>query len=185
MSFRSPGSDKGIVISNGRTESFIKYKEVVYDLWHAGYSVYVFDHRGQGFSGRILQPASEGSSSEAKRALREIGHVERFNDYVDDLKTFVDRVVKPDSNRNLALLTHSMGGAIASLYLQKHSGDFAAAVLMSPMHEPNISPLPRRQCWMFKIRPVSLEAPVLGKGPFVDTDDFNPGSRHDKQPHTL
>ena len=174
MSFQNPGSDKGIVISNGRTESFIKYKEVVYDLWHAGYSVYVFDHRGQGFSGRILQPASEGSSSEAKRALREIGHVERFDDYVDDLKTFVDRVVKPDSNRNLALLTHSMGGAIASLYLQKHSGDFAAAVLMSPMHEPNISPLPRRQCWMFKIRPVPLEAPVLGKGPFVDTDDFSP-----------
>jgi len=73
MSFQRPGSDKGIVISNGRTESFIKYKEVVYDLWHAGYSVYVFDHRGQGFSGRILQPASEGSSSEAKRAQREIG----------------------------------------------------------------------------------------------------------------
>jgi len=174
MSFRHPGSDRGIVISSGRTESFIKYKEVVYDLWHAGYSVYVLDHRGQGFSGRILRPASEGTSSEAKRAVREIGHVERFEDYVEDLKTFIDRVVKPDGNRNLALLAHSMGGTIASLYLQEHSRDFVAAVLMSPMHEPNISPLPRRQCWIFKIRPVPLEAPVLGKGPFVDNDDFNP-----------
>jgi lysophospholipase len=116
----------------------IKYQEVIHDLVSAGYSVYILDHRGQGFSERI--------------ALDQVGHVDRFNDYVDDLKMFIDRVVRPSRDRirtlggggplPLFLLAHSMGGCIASLYLETYPDDFDAAVLCSPMHRPSTTDLP-------------------------------------------
>jgi lysophospholipase len=37
MSFIQPDRDSAIVISSGRTESFIKYKELIYDLWIEGF----------------------------------------------------------------------------------------------------------------------------------------------------
>jgi lysophospholipase len=117
-------ADKGaIVISAGRTESLLIYPEIIYDLGRQGYAVYIHDHRGQGTSDHLL-------------ADRQRGHVVRFSDYVDDLKTFVEKVVKPDGHRKRYLLAHSMGGGIASLYLEKYPDDFAAAVLVTPMHEP-------------------------------------------------
>src|SRR3954471_21039664 len=121
MRFVHPTSDTGLVISSGRTESFIKYKELIYDFWRQGFSVYILDHRGQGLSGRILQDRAQ------------MGHVRDFGDYVADLRTLVGTVVRPAEHRRLALLAHSMGGAIASLYIEEYKSDFDAAVLFSPM----------------------------------------------------
>jgi lysophospholipase len=125
-----------VVISSGRTECMLKFQEVVYDLTQAGYSVYIFDHRGQGFSGRMTEDT-------------QIGHVDTFADYVSDLKTFVDEVVKPSQEglsppgKNLFLVAHSMGGCIASLYVEKFRTDFDAAVLCSPMHGASTGFIPR------------------------------------------
>jgi lysophospholipase len=116
-------SDSAIVIANGRTESFVKYPELAYDLGRQGYSIYILDHRGQGLSGRMLRDG-------------QIGHVELFDDYVQDFKSFVGEVVAKQGHKRLLLLAHSMGGAIASLYLERYPGDFAKAALSSPMHEP-------------------------------------------------
>ena len=44
-----------ILISSGRTEAAIKYKELIFDLYSNGYSVYIQDHRGQGMSGRMTE----------------------------------------------------------------------------------------------------------------------------------
>ena len=115
-----------VVISSGRTESMIKYQELIYDLMQNSYNVYILDHRGQGFSGRIYKQDSQ------------IGHVHRFENYVKDLDTFVESIVKKQGDEVLFLLAHSMGGAIASLYLEQHHGVFKAAVLSSPMHEANL-----------------------------------------------
>ncbi|AEJ01322.1 alpha/beta hydrolase fold containing protein [Nitrosomonas sp. Is79A3] len=116
--------EKGaIVISSGRTEGYIKYQELVYDLGKQGYSIYIMDHRGQGFSGRMTQN-------------KQMGHVKKFDDYVEDLKYFVDNVVKQIPHKNIFLLGHSMGGGIATLYIEKYPDDFKAAALSSPMHEP-------------------------------------------------
>lgn len=119
--------EKGaIVISTGRTETYLKYKEVAYDLWNNGYSIYIIDHRGQGKSDRELGIGDE----------KQKGHVEDFGLFVSDFKQLVDEVVKEGGHRNLYLIAHSMGGAIASIYLQQE-GDktpFKAAVFTSPMH---------------------------------------------------
>ncbi len=117
--------DAAIVISSGRTEGMVKYQELIYDLNQNGYSVYIHDHRGQGFSSRLY------------KSDLQLGHVASFDNYVADLNTFVATVVKPKNHKRLYLLAHSMGGCIGSLYIEQHKQDFKAAVLSSPMHEPN------------------------------------------------
>jgi len=44
---------QAVVISNGRVESYLKYQELIFDLYQQGYSVFALDHRGQGLSDRI------------------------------------------------------------------------------------------------------------------------------------
>jgi lysophospholipase len=118
------GTDKGaIVISSGRTEGLIIYAELIHDLRRQGYWVYIHDHRGQGLSGGRL-------------AGEQRGHVVAFDDYVADLKLFVDTVVLKQPHQRRFLLAHSMGGGIASLFLEKYPGIFQAAALVTPMHDP-------------------------------------------------
>ncbi len=119
--FRQPGKEKGaILISSGRTEGALKYKEVIYDLFNNGYSVYIHDHRGQGLSGRMAKDP-------------EMGYVDNFQYYIDDMKYFYDTYLKPDKHQKIFLLSHSLGGAIAMSYLEQYPGDFDAASFSSPM----------------------------------------------------
>lgn len=120
-----PSRETAIIVSSGRTESFVKYKELVYDLYARGYSVFIADHRGQGLSGRLL----------AGEAKRQMGHVRDFKDYVNDLKQFYTGIVRPTGHRSHVLLGHSMGGCIGALHLEAYPQDFDAAVLSSPMFE--------------------------------------------------
>ncbi len=124
MTFIREDEKGAIVISSGRTESYIKYKDLVYDLGKQGYSVYIHDHRGQGFSGRMTKDSHKG-------------HVNKFSDYIKDLKYFVDHVVKQKPHAKLFILGHLMGGGIATRYIEVHPMDFHAAALSSPMHEPD------------------------------------------------
>ncbi|MFO7761849.1 MAG: alpha/beta fold hydrolase [Thermodesulfobacteriota bacterium] len=123
------GNKGGIVIVNGRGESYLKYKETVYDLYRRGFSIYMYDHRGQGLSGRMVQDS-------------QIGHVEDFSYYVRDLKKFYRQIVAKKEKGDIYLLAHSMGGAVAALYLEKDPEDFRAAVLSSPMMEINSGIIP-------------------------------------------
>lgn len=115
-----PEAIGSIAISSGRIETLLKYKELVFNLYHAGYSVFIHDHRGQGLSERMTENPHQG-------------YVESFDDYVSDFKIFVDKVVLPKSKHKPFLIGHSMGSAIASLYMLKHPDDFAKAVLSAPM----------------------------------------------------
>ncbi|GAB2677322.1 alpha/beta fold hydrolase [Aliiglaciecola aliphaticivorans] len=109
-----------IAISSGRIESLLKYKELVFNLYHAGFSVFIHDHRGQGLSGRMLEDPEKG-------------YVDDFADYVADFKLFYDQVIAPKSKQKPILLSHSMGAAIASLYLLTHPDDFAKCIMSAPM----------------------------------------------------
>ncbi len=123
--FRQAEEVGAIVISSGRTETYIKYKEMVYNLSMLGYTVYIHDHRGQGFSGRMTEDT-------------QMGHVQDFDDYVSDLKTFYDKKVKLNKHKHIFLLAHSMGGGIATLYIETYQNDFDAAAFSSPMHQPDV-----------------------------------------------
>ena len=140
----TPKAKGVVVISNGRTETYLKYKELAFDLARTGYSVYIHDHRGQGMSPRLQPDPGEHDK----------GHVDQFDDYVEDMRAFVLKVVRPEQPPQVKffLLGHSMGGGIATRYLQKYPDTFAAAALSSPMLEPNAKIFVSAQssCWWFK-----------------------------------
>lgn len=128
VSLTSGKSDKVIVVVNGRIESYWKYQELFFDLMHQGYDIYALDNRGQGVSDRLI-------------ADPEMGYVEHFDDYVDDLYQFVTKIVKPQGYQQHFILGHSMGGAISSLLLARYPELFDRAALSAPMHGIYIKPL--------------------------------------------
>lgn len=118
--FISPQHDKVILLCPGRIESYVKYPELAWDLFHCGYDVVIIDHRGQGRSGRLLQDSHRG-------------HVEEFNHYVDDLETLYLKEIISRPYRYRYALAHSMGGAIMALMIARQPKAFDAVVLASPM----------------------------------------------------
>jgi len=109
-----------VLISPGRIEAALKYQELVWELAQAGIASAVLDHRGQGQSGRLTTNPHQG-------------HVAKFDDFVADFQSFHDTIVARWPTHRLYLLGHSMGGAIATLFLAQAQHRVKAAVLSSPM----------------------------------------------------
>ena len=151
--FKVKNAKATIVISSGRTEGLIKYEELIYDLNRNGYSVYIHDHRGQGFSSRMTNDP-------------QLGYVKSFNDYVKDMNIFVKEIVQHD--KKLFLLAHSMGGAIASLYIEEYPYDFDGVVLSSPMHQPDLlgSSATNFVCSVIERRVPKVPRYIIGEKPF-------------------
>ena len=95
--FISPQHKRVIVIVPGRIESYVKYPELAYDLFHCGFDVIVLDHRGQGRSDRLLDDSH-------------LGHVVEFSHYVDDLETLYLKEIVSRHYQQRYALAHSMGG---------------------------------------------------------------------------
>ncbi len=161
ISFVEPSANDAIIVLNGRTENYLKYLEVAYDLRGLGASIYMMDHRGQGHSDRLL-------------SNRDKGYVKSFDHYVKDLNTFVDHIVKPAGYQRVFILAHSLGGAIATRFAQTHPSKVQGLLLSAPMHEINTSPYPesltyvaaRTLTWFWQ-----GEAYAPGKGPYY-TETF-------------
>lgn len=118
--FRSKKHHQVVVICPGRIESYVKYAEVAWDLFHCGFDVLIIDHRGQGRSGRMLDDPHRG-------------HVVNFSDYVDDLTSFWQQEVAPGPWKKRFILAHSMGGAITALFLSQNPQACDAVALCAPM----------------------------------------------------
>jgi alpha-beta hydrolase superfamily lysophospholipase len=87
-----------LLVVHGWAEHSGRYTNLVNYFVSKGYAICALDHRGHG--------KSEG--------LR--GFVERFSDYLDDLKTFFDIVRSEHGDTKIFLVGHSMGAIIATAY---------------------------------------------------------------------
>ena len=156
--FISSQHDKVILLCPGRIESYVKYPELAYDLFHCGYDVIVVDHRGQGRSGRLLQDSHRG-------------HVAAFEDYVDDLETLYLKEIVARHYRHRYALAHSMGGAILTLMLARQPAAFDAAALTAPMFGITL-PMPQ---WMaHRILDWTEKRPAVSEGYAIGTGKWRP-----------
>lgn len=118
------GAKGSLVFINGRRENIFLYIELFYDLLQQGWSpIYTYDHRGQGFSKRLVQKSR--------------GHVEDYSYYVKDFEAFLALVSKDPQvhSNNLFALSHSMGSSVIVDHLQNKPQQKAlkAVVLDSPL----------------------------------------------------
>jgi lysophospholipase len=129
VTFDKKEASGGLVILPGKSETYLKYAEFFYDLQDLPLTLYAMDHRGMGFSERPLPDRLKM-------------HVERFDEYVEDLATFVDTVVKGTGHESLYLLGHSTGALVAALYMERRPETIHAGVLCSPFFDLNVGPVP-------------------------------------------
>ena len=106
-----------VVIAHGINEHGGRYAHVAERLVRDGWLVAAIDHRGHGMSG-------------GRRAA-----VERFDDWVADLDTYI-RSVLVAAPRPLFLLGHSLGGLIAAVYALDHQDALDGLILSSPSVMP-------------------------------------------------
>lgn len=114
-----------LLIIHGFNEYKEKYWEFIYYLLQSNIEVFVLDLRGHGFS------------REDDHQTRI--HVDNFNQYIEDIEGFVDDIVIPNSHtQRLRLYGHSMGGAIATSFVESHKTPFDRVILHAPMLSINI-----------------------------------------------
>ncbi len=103
-----------LLVVHGLAEHSGRYLNLVDHFVPKGYAIFGLDHRGHG--------KSEG--------LR--GYVDRFSDYLDDLRIFLDIVRNEHSNTKIFLVGHSVGGTIATAYAVNHQSELAGLILSAP-----------------------------------------------------
>lgn len=139
-----------VVILHGFTEFIRKYSEIIYYFSQSGYDVYMIEHYGHGYSER---------RSDVEANLSKVA-VDDFDVYTEDVKQFMEEVVIPLSKDNkLVLFGHSMGGGIATRFLELYPSIFDYAILSSPMIGINMGAVPE---WVAKF--LSSSANFFGAG---------------------
>jgi len=108
------------IVLQGQTEFLEKYCEVIDELRIRGFKVAAFDWRGQGGSDRALPDTR-------------ICHVEDFSQYDEDLRAFLEKIVKPLTDQPVLALAHSMGAHNLLRTLHNNPASIAGAVLTAPM----------------------------------------------------
>jgi alpha-beta hydrolase superfamily lysophospholipase len=103
-----------LLIVHGLAEHSGRYMNLVNHFVPLGYSVYGLDHLGHG-------------KSEGTRVC-----VERFEDFTDTLKIYIEMVREWEPDKPIFLVGHSMGGLIGSVYLLDHQAELTGAVLSGP-----------------------------------------------------
>lgn len=120
-----------LVMVNGRSESWLKYAPLYQELNRAAYTVYSYDHRGQGLSPRLTAGNPQ------------IGHIDQFSAYARDLGLFLKEVRKREGSRRLSLLGNSMGAAVIVDFLSVHPDHgIQKIILCSPMFRIKTDPWP-------------------------------------------
>lgn len=157
-----------VVIVHGFTETSEKYREMIYYFLKEGYTVCVFDQRGHGHSPRT--------------APSDVTHVDRFDEYVEDLAALLFDVGKRLPAPHI-LYCHSMGGAVGALYLIRYPGYFDRAILSSPMlgakHGGLALPVCRFMCRFCMLTGRSKKRIFVSRKPLALKDETLDGSSSD------
>ena len=108
---------KLMILVNGRAENMLKWTELAYDFYQQGYDVLLFDHRGQGYSQRIIPQK---------------GHLDEFRFYTDDMAKIIEKTTALYAYQAQYILSHSLGALISTYYLANYDHHIKKAVLSSP-----------------------------------------------------
>jgi acylglycerol lipase len=103
-----------VVLVHGFTEHGSRFAHVAEALNRQGFAVYAMDLRGHG-------------RSEGDRIW-----VQSFDEYLDDVELYLDRVCRREPGKPVFLLGHSMGGAILALLAIERNLDAAGMILSAP-----------------------------------------------------
>ena len=152
-----------VLMVHGFTENAYKYAELIWSLLQNGMNVVIYDQRGHGRSWR-----QEGISDQS------LTHVDDFNEYVRDMEAVVGKVLSRFP-RPWMVFSHSMGGAVTGLYLERHQDTFERAAMSAPMIAPNRNGIP-----LTAGKLLCLSARLLGNGkgrlmmtrPYSGPEDF-------------
>jgi alpha-beta hydrolase superfamily lysophospholipase len=104
-----------IVLVHGAAEHSARYEHVARFFTARGFVVAAFDLPGHGRSGGLR------------------GFIPDFNDYLEALGEFRQRLAVDFKNISQVLLGHSMGGLISARYLLDYQDGIAACVLSGPL----------------------------------------------------
>ncbi len=122
--WRPAGESRAVLaICHGYAEHSARYAQVAADLNARGYVVEALDLRGHG------------------RSSGERVAVDYYDDYLDDLDGFLDRVRRRNPGTKLFLLGHSMGGGVVTSYViaRDHRLDgllLSGAAMLGPRPQP-------------------------------------------------
>ncbi|RKP02260.1 hypothetical protein CXG81DRAFT_25123 [Caulochytrium protostelioides] len=117
---------KILIIVNGRTETFLRYREDLHDALSMGWDVWMYDHRGQGVN-------------TARMCSRpHLGTINSYQEYDDDFDQVLTEVILPwreamdYEHIPIVMRGHSLGGVIAIRAAMRHPDVFQRVALTSP-----------------------------------------------------
>lgn len=132
-----------LIIVHGLAEHIGRYEHLSAYFSARGFAVYGMDHRGHG--------RSEGLK----------GHVERFDRFLTDLRTFHGMVSGFHPGKMVFLIGHSAGAIIAANYAISHQGELAGLVLSATTVIPGAGISPAK---ILAARVLSFLAPKMRVG---------------------
>lgn len=104
--------DATIIITHGMAEYSLAHEETALFFQSKGYNVITYDVRGHG------------------KSLGKRGHLDRYQDFLDDLNDIVLNAKK--STKKVFLIGHSMGGIISNLYAVTYGNIDGVVSLSAP-----------------------------------------------------
>ena len=164
--FHAEHPNGNVLFVHGFTENVYKFSEIIYSLLKNGFNVLAYDQRGHGRSWRD-ETISDIS----------LTHVDHFGEYIQDMEIIMNQKASCLTGPWM-VFSHSMGGAVTSLYMEKHPEVFSRAVFCAPMIQPNTGmpqAVVRIMCGMMRILGRRKSRVFISK-PYLEKEVFEESS---------
>ena len=146
----TPTDKSTVIVVHGLKDHSSRYANLAIRLAKRGHPVYAFDLRGHAHS-----------------SGQRVG-IDSFDEYLDDLSLFVDRVrAREGKQAKIVLFGHSMGGAIVTLWTIRKQPELAGLVTSGAALKVNVN--------FLKVGGTKLTAAIAPHAPVfnLDLDDFS------------